>query len=109
ATADRHGAKPRREGFMVIGRPADATGKGNTIPATPFARTELARNAFRRPGMSRPSETEALLQEAGALLEKDQFAAAVPLIDRALATDPQSDYGLWYRGCALSALGRHAE
>src|SRR5689334_7661646 len=59
--------------------------------------------------MSRPSETDALLKEAGALLERDRFADALPVIDRALALDPQSDYGLWYRGCALSALGRHAE
>src|SRR5262245_17328946 len=76
---------------------------------TPGARPALARTALRRPLMSRPSETETLLQQAGKLLEQDQFADALPVIEQVLKLDPRSDVGLWYRGCALSALGRYAE
>src|SRR5947209_18096087 len=55
------------------------------------------------------AETDVLLKRALALLDKSQFEGALPVLEKALELDPQSDHAWWCKGCALSALGRHAE
>src|SRR5262245_66629069 len=59
--------------------------------------------------MSSQADSDALLQEALGHLENNDYAAAIPVRDRLLKANPKPDPALWCKGCALSALGRHAE